>query len=172
MHLNDVLGQRGEPVSFDTSDTAIDKHFELCLPDDDETGKPDFDLPAFNKNLSVSEINESAVCLVVHNSDGCARWTEPELNQTSIQSFVDSNNYSSTIITKEPGEEVYLSKDAFEKGILLLSVNIRCYSRKQYKFAYEPQQSDLMQMFYFLILFEKYPASDLLFISPIFAIVI
>ena len=78
MHLNEVLGQRGEPVSFDTSDGAIEKHFELCLPDDD-TGKPDFDLPAFNKNLSVSEINESVVWLVIHNSESSLLLTDPNI---------------------------------------------------------------------------------------------
>jgi hypothetical protein len=52
---------------LDSSQKALDSFYELTLPDDEETGEPDEDLPFFDKHLPISSINENKFTLIVAN---------------------------------------------------------------------------------------------------------
>lgn len=50
---------------MDSSEKALENSYELTLPDDEETGEPDEDLPFFDKHLPITSISENKFTLLV-----------------------------------------------------------------------------------------------------------
>ena len=66
--LNDTLEEKTEEIKFDTSTKALNsKLYEIHLTEDPRTGEPDQDIPSFDKNLSVVDLNQSMCTLVIRS---------------------------------------------------------------------------------------------------------
>ncbi|CAI2366321.1 unnamed protein product [Moneuplotes crassus] len=64
---NSALESEESQYYLEDSSDSIDKCYELCYPDDDETGEPDEDLPTFAMDQNVSTIGEKSFTLLVAN---------------------------------------------------------------------------------------------------------
>lgn len=106
--LNSKLSEDEAPFAFDSSDQAIENLYELCLPDDEDTGEPDEDLPSFNKEQMVSDLGETTLTLLVKEPKKAIKHNKVET--TTIQSVIDST-YNS-IIEKQTSTSVYVDKNA------------------------------------------------------------
>ena len=96
-------------LMLDTSNKAIENYYELWLPEDEETGEPDEDLPAFGLDQYISAINQNVFTLNVKYPRKALKSSEDSLPPTNIQSLVEST-YNS-MIEKQTSSNKFIEKD-------------------------------------------------------------
>ena len=86
--FNSDLQKAESPFYLEDSELAVEKFYDLCLPEEDETGEPDEDLPSFGKDQPISSIGENTFTLLVSDPKNAIKDQEEGI-KTHIQSFSD-----------------------------------------------------------------------------------
>jgi len=92
--INLQLGATGSVLLLENGRRAIRDHYELSLPDDEDTGEYDEDMPFFEKKLGVVKINQQIFVLLIINAEKVIKTTNGPLPHQNIDSIQASINAS------------------------------------------------------------------------------
>lgn len=102
---NSILQRLESRFYLEDTDEVISKGYELCYPDDEDTGEPDEDLPTFSMDQKISTIGEKVYTLHVCSPDLVIKDQEGAIN-SHIQETSDVGSLSSNLNSEKQKGQV------------------------------------------------------------------